>query len=73
MRMHGACLQPPNVCIIYEFVSGGSLHDLIYKQSKPLSCLELLRIGKDIAEGMVRAKLDCLVADMNTPRSVQVF
>eukprot|EP00873_Tetraselmis_striata_P025173 jgi/Tetstr1/445437/TSEL_033218.t2 len=53
VRMYGACLTPPNVCIIYEYVPGGSLHDRIYSDfSLPLSALEVLRIGRDIAEGL---------------------
>jgi serine/threonine protein kinase len=52
--MYGACLKPPNVCILYEYVSGGSLHDRIYADP-PLTYLEVLCLARDIAEGLVRA------------------
>jgi serine/threonine protein kinase len=58
VRMYGACLLPPQVAIIYEYVPGGSLHDRIYSDTKPpLSVVEVLTIGRDIAEGLVRASL----------------
>eukprot|EP00873_Tetraselmis_striata_P016363 jgi/Tetstr1/436627/TSEL_025423.t1 len=47
----GACLTPPRVAIIYEHVPGGSLHGRIYAQPR-LSYLEVLRLGRDIAEGL---------------------
>jgi len=52
VRMYGACLTPPHMCIIYEYVGGGALHELIHDLSKPLPYLQVLRIGRDIAEGL---------------------
>eukprot|EP00873_Tetraselmis_striata_P043000 jgi/Tetstr1/463264/TSEL_008189.t1 len=52
VRMYGACVAPPNVCIIYEYVPGGSLHDTIYHHSRRLTYPDVLRLGRDIAEGL---------------------
>jgi len=52
VRMYGACVAPPNVCIIYEYVPGGSLHDAIYHHSRRLTYPDVLRLGRDIAEGL---------------------
>mmetsp|Transcript_10114 Transcript_10114/g.26095 ORF Transcript_10114/g.26095 Transcript_10114/m.26095 type:complete len:787 (+) Transcript_10114:250-2610(+) len=52
VRMHGACLSPPKVCIIYEYMPGGSLHNRIHNSSQPLTHLDVMRIGLDIAEGL---------------------
>lgn len=53
VRLMGACLTPPNICIIYEFVPGGSLHERIHKNKAPLPYLEVLGLSRDIAEGLV--------------------
>ena len=57
MQLLGACLKPPNICIIYEFVSGGPLHQRIHGRNQPpLEYLEVLELSRDIAEGLVRPR-----------------
>mmetsp|Transcript_1603 Transcript_1603/g.4627 ORF Transcript_1603/g.4627 Transcript_1603/m.4627 type:complete len:1077 (+) Transcript_1603:855-4085(+) len=53
VRMLGACLAKPRVCIIYELLSGGSLHNRIHDRLRPpLELLEVLQIMHDVAEGL---------------------
>uniref|UniRef100_A0A061R0Y7 Serine threonine-protein kinase edr1-like isoform x1 n=1 Tax=Tetraselmis sp. GSL018 TaxID=582737 RepID=A0A061R0Y7_9CHLO len=51
VKLLGACLTPPNICIIYEYVPNGSLHDRIHS-GEPLSYLDVISLSRDIAEGL---------------------
>ncbi|KAM0967580.1 hypothetical protein FF1_016098 [Malus domestica] len=48
----GACTKPPKLCIITEFLSGGSMYDFLHKQRGVLSLLSLLRVAIDVSRGM---------------------
>jgi len=48
----GACLQPPNLCIVTEFMPGGSLHHLLHKARKPLLLGQQAKLALQICEGV---------------------
>lgn len=47
----GACTAKPNLCILFEYMSLGSVHDYLRKAG-PLCLSEVLRIAIDICRGM---------------------
>ncbi|KAL0914003.1 hypothetical protein M5K25_017500 [Dendrobium thyrsiflorum] len=48
----GACTQPPNLFIVTEFMSGGSLYDFLHKQKGVFKLPTLLRVAIDVCKGM---------------------
>ncbi|XP_008781231.1 serine/threonine-protein kinase STY46-like isoform X2 [Phoenix dactylifera] len=48
----GACTRPPSVCIVTEFMSGGSVYDFLHKQKGVFKLPALLRVAIDISKGM---------------------
>ncbi|XP_047311555.1 serine/threonine-protein kinase STY46-like [Impatiens glandulifera] len=48
----GACTKPPSLCIITEFMSGGSVYDYLHKQKGSFKLPSLLRVAVDISKGM---------------------
>mmetsp|Transcript_61496 Transcript_61496/g.144032 ORF Transcript_61496/g.144032 Transcript_61496/m.144032 type:complete len:399 (+) Transcript_61496:79-1275(+) len=48
----GACLQPPNLCIVTEFMAGGSLHHLLHKARTPLTLGTQSKIAIQVCEGV---------------------
>uniref|UniRef100_A0A2P2JPP8 non-specific serine/threonine protein kinase n=5 Tax=Rhizophora mucronata TaxID=61149 RepID=A0A2P2JPP8_RHIMU len=48
----GACTRPPSLCIVTEFMSGGSMYDFLHKQKGVLSLPSLLRVAIDVSNGM---------------------
>ncbi|KAL8552983.1 hypothetical protein ACS0TY_001597 [Phlomoides rotata] len=48
----GACTKPPNLCIVTEFMSGGSVYDYLHKQKGIFKLPGLLKVGIDISKGM---------------------
>ncbi|KAF3440364.1 hypothetical protein FNV43_RR18648 [Rhamnella rubrinervis] len=48
----GACTQPPNLCIVTEFMSRGSLHDFLHKQKGVFKLPSVLKVAIDISKGM---------------------
>ncbi|XP_009334459.2 LOW QUALITY PROTEIN: serine/threonine-protein kinase STY46 [Pyrus x bretschneideri] len=52
VRFIGACTKPPKLCIVTEFLSGGSMYDFLHKQRGVLSLLSLLRVAIDVSRGM---------------------
>jgi serine/threonine protein kinase len=48
----GACTKPPNLCIVTEFMSCGSVYDYIHKQKAVLKLPMLLRVAIDVSKGM---------------------
>lgn len=48
----GACLQPPNICIITEFMAGGSLHHLLHKARTPLTLATQSKMALQVCEGV---------------------
>lgn len=52
VTFYGACMFPPDFCIVEELVEGGSLHAVLHDQHRPLSYVEVLRLCRDIACAM---------------------
>ncbi|KAG2501064.1 hypothetical protein HYH03_000883 [Edaphochlamys debaryana] len=60
IRFFGACLAPPNVCIVEELAAGGSLHGRLHARRRatgakiypPMSLIQVLRLGLDVAGAM---------------------
>lgn len=48
----GACTKPPNLSIVTEFMSGGSVYDYLHKQRGSMKLPMLLRVAMDVAKGM---------------------
>ena len=48
----GACLDPPNPCLILEYAEGGSLHNMLHTCQKVPQYGTLLQLAEDVAEGM---------------------
>uniref|UniRef100_A0A7I4E4F0 non-specific serine/threonine protein kinase n=1 Tax=Physcomitrium patens TaxID=3218 RepID=A0A7I4E4F0_PHYPA len=48
----GACTMPPNLCIITEYMSGGSVYDYLRNQKALLKMPMLLRVAIDVSKGM---------------------
>ncbi|KAK4766948.1 hypothetical protein SAY86_014699 [Trapa natans] len=52
VRFVGACMKPPNMCIVTEYMSGGSLYDYLRKNHDSLKLSQLLKFALDISKGM---------------------
>ncbi|XP_011003100.1 PREDICTED: dual specificity protein kinase shkB-like isoform X1 [Populus euphratica] len=52
VKFIGACTRPPSLCIITEFMSGGSMYDFLHKQKGSLNLQSLLRVAIDVSKGM---------------------
>ncbi|KAI3431982.1 uncharacterized protein J3R85_007640 [Psidium guajava] len=48
----GACTRPPRLCIVTEYMSGGSLFDFLHKQNDVLKLSTVLRLAIDVSKGM---------------------
>ncbi|KAG6783632.1 hypothetical protein POTOM_009293 [Populus tomentosa] len=48
----GSCTRPPSLCIVTEFMSGGSMYDFLHKQKESLNLQSLLRVAIDVSKGM---------------------
>ncbi|XP_022762263.1 serine/threonine-protein kinase STY46-like [Durio zibethinus] len=48
----GACTKPPGLCIITEFMSGGSVYDYLHKQRGVFKLPSLLKVAIDVSKGM---------------------
>ncbi|OIW12747.1 hypothetical protein TanjilG_24680 [Lupinus angustifolius] len=48
----GACTKPPRLCIVTEFMSGGSVYDYLHKQKGCFKFPTLLRVANDVSKGM---------------------
>ncbi|GLC45485.1 hypothetical protein PLESTM_001740800 [Pleodorina starrii] len=47
----GACTRKPNLCIVFEYMSGGSVYDYIRREG-PLKLSAILKLAADVARGM---------------------
>mmetsp|Transcript_5063 Transcript_5063/g.10998 ORF Transcript_5063/g.10998 Transcript_5063/m.10998 type:complete len:609 (-) Transcript_5063:1179-3005(-) len=47
----GACTRKPNLCIVFEYMSGGSVYDYIRREG-PLTLTQVLKIGTEVSRGM---------------------
>mmetsp|Transcript_26979 Transcript_26979/g.86696 ORF Transcript_26979/g.86696 Transcript_26979/m.86696 type:complete len:314 (+) Transcript_26979:1138-2079(+) len=48
----GACTSRPNLCIVFEYMSGGSVYDYLHRQRSSLQLPMLLRAAQDVASAM---------------------
>ncbi|XP_062101111.1 serine/threonine-protein kinase STY8-like [Humulus lupulus] len=52
VRFIGACTKFPNLCIVTEFMPGGSLYDYLHKNHNVLKLPQLLKFAIDVCRGM---------------------
>ncbi|XP_040995882.1 serine/threonine-protein kinase STY46-like isoform X2 [Juglans microcarpa x Juglans regia] len=52
VRFIGACTKPPHLCIVTEYMPGGSLYDYLHKNHNILELPQLLEFAIDISMGM---------------------
>ena len=45
----GACLRPPNLCIVTEYMAKGSLREVLRDKSISLDMSQKMKIGRSIA------------------------
>ncbi|KAK4490245.1 hypothetical protein RD792_000905 [Penstemon davidsonii] len=48
----GACTRPPLLCIVTEFMSGGSVYDFLHKQKGVFKLPAFLKVAIDVSKGM---------------------
>ncbi|KAL3613920.1 Serine/threonine-protein kinase sty46 [Castilleja foliolosa] len=48
----GACTRPQNLCIVTEYMSGGSVYDYLHKQRGTFKLPALLKVAIDVSKGM---------------------
>ncbi|XP_044509538.1 serine/threonine-protein kinase STY46-like isoform X2 [Mangifera indica] len=48
----GACTKPPSLCIVTEFMSGGSVYDYLHKQKGTFKLPSLIKVAIDVSKGM---------------------
>eukprot|EP00258_Populus_trichocarpa_P039306 XP_024455325.1 serine/threonine-protein kinase STY46 isoform X4 [Populus trichocarpa] len=48
----GACTKPPSLCIVTEFMYGGSVYDYLHKQGGVFKLPNLLKVAIDVSKGM---------------------
>ncbi|KAJ7523571.1 hypothetical protein O6H91_18G054700 [Diphasiastrum complanatum] len=52
VQLIGTCTKLPHLCIVTEFMSGGSLYDYLHKRKGTLKLPMVLRVAIDISKGM---------------------
>ncbi|KAK7279851.1 hypothetical protein RJT34_24910 [Clitoria ternatea] len=52
VRFIGACTKCPHLCIITEYMPGGSLYDYLHKNRNVLELSQLLKFAIDVCKGM---------------------
>jgi len=48
----GACTRPPVLCIVTEFMHGGSIFDFLYNRRGNFQLPDVIRIASDVSKGM---------------------
>ncbi|VFQ60404.1 unnamed protein product [Cuscuta campestris] len=48
----GACTRPPLLCIVTEYMPGGSVHDFLRKQKGVFNLQGMLKVAIDVSKGM---------------------
>ncbi|XP_058090771.1 serine/threonine-protein kinase STY46-like isoform X2 [Magnolia sinica] len=48
----GACTMPPTLCIVTEYMSGGSVYDFLHKQKGVFKLPSIIRVAIDVSKGM---------------------
>lgn len=51
MQFIGACTRKPNLCIVFEYMSGGSVYDYIRREG-PLKLSQILKVAVEVSRGM---------------------
>ncbi|XP_027363160.1 serine/threonine-protein kinase STY46-like isoform X2 [Abrus precatorius] len=52
VRFIGACTNCPHLCIVTEYMPGGSLYDYLHKNHNVLELSQLLKFAVDVCKGM---------------------
>ncbi|KAI5654381.1 hypothetical protein M9H77_31568 [Catharanthus roseus] len=52
VRFLGACTKSPHLCIVTEYMPGGSLYDYLHKNHMALKLSQLLKFSIDVCKGM---------------------
>ncbi|XP_052487226.1 serine/threonine-protein kinase STY8 isoform X2 [Gossypium raimondii] len=52
VRFIGACTRSPHLCIVTEYMPGGSLYDYLHKNRNVLTLTQLLKFAIDVCKGM---------------------
>ncbi|XP_021898624.1 serine/threonine-protein kinase STY46-like isoform X2 [Carica papaya] len=52
VRFIGACTKAPHLCIVTEYMPGGSLYDYLHKHHNVLKFSQLLKFAIDVCKGM---------------------
>ncbi|KAK9757414.1 hypothetical protein RND81_01G161300 [Saponaria officinalis] len=52
VRFIGACTKSPNLCIVTEYMPGGSLYNYLHRNRKNVKLSELLKFAIDVSKGM---------------------
>ncbi|KAK9080772.1 hypothetical protein SSX86_000530 [Deinandra increscens subsp. villosa] len=52
VRFIGACTKQPNLCIVTEYMSGGSLYEYLHKNHHTLTLPQLVKFAIDVSRGM---------------------
>ncbi|KAF7812945.1 serine/threonine-protein kinase STY46-like isoform X1 [Senna tora] len=52
VRFIGACTKSPHLCIVTEYMPGGSLYDYLHKNHNILELSQLLKFAIDVCKGM---------------------
>ncbi len=47
----GACTKKPNLCIVFEFMPGGSVYEYI-RRTGPLRVAHVLKVAVEVCRGM---------------------
>ncbi|KAM7523555.1 hypothetical protein LguiA_013457 [Lonicera macranthoides] len=59
VKLPGYCLEGPKRLLVYEYMSKGSLADVLFKHETQLYWEERIGIAKDIARGIVYLQEEC--------------
>ncbi|XP_060621529.2 tyrosine-protein kinase ITK/TSK [Anolis sagrei] len=52
VQLHGVCVQPAPMCLVFEFMENGCLSDYLKRQRGSFSKEDLLGMCQDVCEGM---------------------
>ncbi len=48
----GACTKKPHLCIVFEYMKGGSVYDRLRSGRGPFTVVEVLRVAAEVSRGM---------------------
>ncbi|XP_074360328.1 serine/threonine-protein kinase STY46-like isoform X2 [Apium graveolens] len=52
VRFIGSCTKPPHLCIVTEFMPGGSLFDYLHRNDTKMELSQLVKFAIDVCSGM---------------------